>query len=118
MENFTVNGKVYNAKDLDFSFLVMMDKADIDIEHITGLSAINLYFAYCANITENQASAEINQQFIKEGNISELTDAYVFKINESDFFRSIMGTNNQETEKETSSTTKKDTKSKRTQATE
>lgn len=118
MENFTINGKTYIAKDIDFSFLVMMDKADIDIEHITGLSAINLYFAYCANITESQASAEITQQFIKEGNISELTESYVFKVSESDFFRSIMGTNKQETEKKTTSITKKDTKSKKTQATE
>ncbi len=113
MDVFTINGKTYQAKDVDFEFLVRMDKAGVPIENISGIAALNLYLSFCAGITEAQASYEISQHFIKGGNLDGIGEAYGEKMTESDFFRSIMGTN-QATEPEESKTPKKATKKKET----
>ena len=114
MDVFTINEKTYQARDIDFAFLVRMDKAGVPIENISGIAALNLYLSYCAGISEEQASNEISQHFIKGGNLDGIGQAYGEKMTESDFFRSITGATatEPETEKDDSKPTKKTTKKK------
>ena len=119
MAKFSINGRTYQAKELDFEYLVEMDKAGINVDNITGLASINLYLSYCSGMTEKQASSEISKHMINGGSLDELTQAFGEMVSESDFFRSIMGTNNEEeTEEENPGEEKSKTKRKKTSATE
>lgn len=91
MEKFTVNGKAYFAKDLDFEFLVVLDKNGISTDKIAGLAAVNCFLAYCGNITEEQASKEISAHMIAGGTLDSIVDVYSKCLQESDFFRAILG---------------------------
>ena len=91
MEKFTVNGKAYFAKDLDFEFLVSLDKNGVALDKIGGLAAVNCFLAYCGNITEEQASKEISAHMIAGGKLDNIVDVYSKCLQESDFFRAILG---------------------------
>lgn len=91
MEKFTVNGKAYFAKDLDFEFLVMLDKNGISPDKITGLAAVNCFLAYCGNMTEEKASKEISAHVISGENLEKIIDVYSECLQESDFFRAVLG---------------------------
>ena len=106
MEKFTLNGKVYYAKDLDFAYLVELDKNGISMENMTGVAALNCFVAFCTGKTAKDASNEISLHIINGGDMEELTTAYIKKIEESDFFRAILG-RNQESETETETVTEK-----------
>lgn len=102
MEKFTLNGNVYYAKDLDFAYLVELDKHGISMENMTGVAALNCFVAFCTGKSEKEASNEISLHIINGGDMNDLTSIYVKKIEESDFFRAILGRNPEsETETET-----------------
>lgn len=91
MEKFTVNGKTYVLnRELDFSYLVMLDKNDIKVTNITGLAAINCFFQYVSGLTEEQASEEITQHVIKGGKLDDVINVYAKALEESGFFRTLM----------------------------
>lgn len=91
MEKFIVNGKAYFAKDLDFEFLVELDKNGIGIDKIAGLAAVNCFLAHCGNMTEEQASKEISAHMIAGGKLDDIVNVYSKCLQESDFFRAILG---------------------------
>lgn len=113
MEKFTVNGKTYFAKDLNFEYLVELDKHDIKVANITGAAAINCFFAYCSGMDEKQASDEISQHIINGGSLDDIVGAYAKALEDSGFFRALMEQTKKEPEKVESSaakTTKKNNK--------
>jgi hypothetical protein len=100
MEKFTVNGKEYYTQDLNFEFLVMLDKNDIKVTNILGLAAVNCFLAYCGRFDEKTASKEITEHIMNGGKLDELTEIYGKALEESGFFRALLG--NDESEPETS----------------
>lgn len=114
MENFVINGTTYRARDIDFGFLVEMDKAGISIDNIMGVAAINCYMAYCSGLSEQQASNEINQHIIDGGKMDDIGNIYGQKIGESDFFRTLMGATQNEETAETSEPDSKEAPKKKT----
>lgn len=101
MEKFTVNGKAYFAKDLDFEFLVLLDKNGVALDKIGGLAAVNCFLAYCGSLTEEQASKEISAHMIAGGKLDDITDIYAKCLQDSDFFRAVLGTVEDEQTEET-----------------
>jgi len=115
MENFVINGTTYRARDIDFGFLVELDKAGVDLDNIMGVAAINCYLTYCSGMNEQQAANEITQHIIKGGSMDDLGKTYGQKVAESDFFRTLMGTaQNQGTEEKSEPDSKETTKKKTT----
>ena len=106
-KNFTVNGKKYKAVDVDFLFLVHLDKCGVDMNAITSVAAVNAYFMYCTGMNEVQAAKEITEHVIANKEFpSELMNTYLEVIGESGFFRALMGADEtSETEEESTSET-------------
>lgn len=98
MEKFTVNGNTYHVPDLDFTYLVMLDKNDIKLSNITGLAALNCFVAFCGNITESEAAKEISAHIINGGTITEVSEAYNKAVTESAFFRALLEEDENQTE--------------------
>lgn len=90
MEKFTINGKVYFAKELDFEYLVMLDKNGVSVSNVTGVAAINCFLAYCSGMDETRAAKEISQHVINGGKLGDVVEIYAKKLEESDFFRALM----------------------------
>ena len=114
MERFTINGRNYVvSRELDFSYLVMLDKNGIEVSKMSGLAAVNCFLAFIGGMTEEQASNEITQHVINGGNLQEIIDAYAKAIEASGFFRALMEQTEkgqkevEQTEEKTSSSAKK-----------
>ena len=99
MEKFIINDKAYFARELNFEYLVELDKRGIDVKHITGLAAVNCFFAFCSGMDETTAADEITKHIIKGGNLDEIIEVYGKKINDSDFFRALNKTASKATPK-------------------
>ena len=102
MEKFVVNGKAYFARELDFNFIADLDMEGIDYSKITGAAAMGYFLAYCSNgsLTRKQANDEITQHILNGGNLDVLSDAYKKSLEESDFFRKLMGNEQEEQEEQ------------------
>lgn len=99
MEKFEVNGKTYFARDLDFEFLVNLDKNGVSMEKIGGLAAVNCFLAFCGRMSEDKASKEITDHMINGGTLDGIVEIYTKCLQESDFFRAILGrVENEQTE--------------------
>lgn len=114
MIKFTVNEKTYVLnEELNFKFLVMLDKNDIKVTNMTGLATVNCFLAFVGNMDEDQASEEISQHVIKGGKLDDVYTAYKQALEESGFFRSLMEQAEtgqkevEETDKETPKKTRK-----------
>jgi len=90
-ERITINGKVYQAKELDFNFLCDLGDNGIDVTEIDKkmLSTVRVYIAYCMGVDVAKAGDEINQHSIKNGGINDLIEVFSEKAEDSDFFRSL-----------------------------
>lgn len=106
MEKFTVNGKTYFVKELDFEYLVELDKHDIKVTNVTGAAAINCFVSYCSGMDESQASKEISQHIVNGGSLDDIVGAYAKALEDSGFFRALMEQAKKEPEKMESSTAK------------
>lgn len=112
MDKFTINGKTYFAKELDFEYLVMLDKHDVKVNNVTGLAAINCFLCYCSGMDESIAAKEISQHVIKGGKLTDVVEIYANKLSESDFFRALM----EQTEDETTEVEEKPQKATKKKA--
>ena len=90
MERFTLNKRVYEVKELNFEYLVMLDKNDVKVSNISGIAAINCFVAYCGDMTEKQASDEISAHVVSGGRLEDIVDVYAKALEESGFFRALM----------------------------
>ena len=92
METFKLNGHVYKAKEVDFNFAAMLGENGIALPEMTKkiLPALRVYVAYCMSAPDLElAGNEINMHIINGGNLEDITNVFVEKINESDFFRAL-----------------------------
>lgn len=91
MDKFSINGRSYVvAKELDFSFMVMLDKNDVKVTNMAGIAAANCFLAFVSGMTEDQASDEITEHIKKGGNLEDLLNAYAKALESSGFFRALV----------------------------
>ena len=115
MEKVVVNSKVYSVeKELDFNYLVMLDKNDVDVSKMAGLAGVNCFLAYISGMSEEEAANEISLHVINGGTLNDIIDSYGKALEESGFFRKLMEQAEkkqeevEQTDEETSASKKKD----------
>ena len=103
MERFTLNGRVYQAKEIDFNYICMLEVEGIEFQKMGKgfLNMIKIYVAYCMDADPEVAGEEINQHIKNGGKLSEITDVLSEKIETSDFFRAMAETTDSEEVTET-----------------
>lgn len=90
-EMITVNGKSYQAKEVDFNFICRLELDGIEFSKIDKnyMNLIKSYVAYCMNIDTEDAGKEIEQHLINGGSFNDFNDIITQKMEDSDFFRAL-----------------------------
>ena len=98
MKTFEVNGKKYNAKPFDFNMICDFEDNGLPMSSLTRkpTAAIRAYFAICGNMDAETAGKEISEHMIKGGNLDEISIAMNEEMENSDFFRAITKTAEEE----------------------
>ena len=95
---FTVNKVVYIAKPFDFDMVCELEDMGVTFERIDKMpmSLIRAYFAICAGTSKEQAALLIQQHLMNGGGLEDITEPMAKEMNDSDFFRSISESKEQE----------------------
>lgn len=99
MKTFTINGKKYKSAEVDFNFICDLEDMGISIKDLRSkpLAVARAYFALCANADKDVAGAEIQKHMIDGGSLEELYEVLGIEIENSDFFRALNQTEEEET---------------------
>lgn len=91
MNTFKINGIEYKAKPFDFNLVCDLEDMGISLNNMAGrnTSLIRAYFGICSGLSKEKAGKEIEQQFIKYGELNEISEALSKEMEDSDFFRSL-----------------------------
>lgn len=91
MNTFKINGIEYKAKPFDFNLVCDLEDMGITLNNMSGrnTSLIRAYFGICSGLSKEKAGKEIEQQFIKYGELNEISEALNKEMESSDFFRSL-----------------------------
>lgn len=109
-ERFIINGKSYQAKEIDFNFICRLEAEGIEMSRMgkSFMNVIKIYAAYCMDVDADIAGEELNNHLINGGTFEELIDLVSAKMDESDFFRAVSKKQEQENAKTSKKTSKKD----------
>ena len=110
-KTFSVNNKLYTAKDFTFNLLCDLEESGLSLEDMDKkpMSLIRTYFMFCAGIDKEKAGAEIEAHLAMGGEFNDILDVMSEKMNESGFFRSL----NKGAEESAGETSTKNQKNKR-----
>ncbi len=99
MNTFTVNGTEYKAKPFDFNMVCELEDMGIALEEMGSkrLSSIRAYFGLCSGLNKEKAGKEIEQQFIKYGELNEISEVMNKEMDASDFFQALIERSKAET---------------------
>lgn len=111
MRTFKVNDKTYKAVTFDFNTVCNLEDMGVTISDMRKkpTSIIRAYFALCADIDADDAGKEIEQHIIKYKSMPSIVEAMTAEMEESDFFRALF-----ETEEEENPTVETETSKKKT----
>ena len=110
---FTINGKLYQAREITFNTICELEDAGVSLTEIESkpISTVRSYFAICLGGNKEVAGQEIERHIINGGNLDEIMTAFREELADSDFFQALTKTANEETtenqEAETKRTRKK-----------
>lgn len=99
MKNFTINRKVYKAKEFDFNLVCDLEDEGISLEVMQDkpMSMMRAYFGICAGIGRNAAGEEMQKHIVSGGSFEEMAEAMSDAMEQSDFFRAANKTAETET---------------------
>lgn len=88
MKNFTINRKVYKAKEFDFNLVCDLEDEGISLEAMQDkpMSMMRAYFGICAGIGRNAAGEEMQKHIVSGGSFEEMAEAMSDAMEQSDFF--------------------------------
>lgn len=106
MERININGKYYQAKEIDFNFICNLEVEGVEFAKMgkNFMTMLKVYVAYCMDADTEVAGDEINQHIINGGDLSEIIETLQKKLEESDFFQAL----SKKTEQASQETPKKD----------
>ena len=110
---FTINGKLYQAREITFNAICELEDAGVSLTEIESkpISTVRSYFAICLGGNKEVAGQEIERHIINGGNLDEIMTAFREELADSDFFQALTKTANEEAaenqEAETKRTRKK-----------
>ena len=95
---FTINGKLYQAREITFNTICDLEDAGVSLTEIEQkpISTVRSYFAICLGGNKEVAGQEIEKHIINGGNLDEIMTAFREELADSDFFRAL--TKNQDEE--------------------
>ena len=110
-KTFSINNKLYTAKDFTFNLLCDLEETGLSLDDMEKkpMSLIRTYFMFCANIDKESAGREIEAHLANGGAFTDILDVMGEKMNESGFFRSL----NKKTEEGAEETSTENPKSKK-----
>lgn len=91
MSKFTINGKEYTAKLIDFNFMCDLEDMGISMADAAEkpMSMVRAYFGVCAGKGKDYAGKELEQHILNGGQMDVVINAMNEQIEKSDFFRSL-----------------------------
>lgn len=110
---FTINGKLYQAREITFNTICDLEDAGVSLTEIEQkpISTVRSYFAICLGGNKEAAGQEIEKHIINGGSLDEIMTAFREELADSDFFQALTKTANEEAaenqEAETKRTRKK-----------
>lgn len=110
---FTINGKLYQAREITFNTICDLEDAGVSLTEIEQkpISTVRSYFAICLGGNKEVAGQEIERHIINGGSLDEIMTAFREELADSDFFQALTKTANEEAtenqEAETKRTRKK-----------
>ena len=86
-------------------FLVFLEKLGIDsMNQLVGVAAANAYMSYISGLSEDKISDEITAHVENGGSFEEIIGFYAEKVDESGFFRAMLGQKDKTAEEEIKAT--------------
>ena len=100
---FTVNNKLYKAKEFDFNFLCDLEDQGLSLEDIERkpMSLIRTYVAFCGNLSKEQAGKEVEAHVMDGNDFSTIVEIMSKEMEDSGFFRAKQTNENQGSTKRT-----------------
>ena len=111
---FTVNGKLYQAREITFNAICELEDAGVSLTEIESkpISTVRSYFAICLGGNKEVAGQEIEKHIINGGNLDEIMTAFREELADSDFFQALTKTANEEAQENQETETAKRTRKK------
>ena len=106
---FTINGKLYQAREITFNTICELEDAGVSLTEIEQkpISTVRSYFAICLGGNKEVAGQEIEKHIINGGNLDEIMTAFREELADSDFFQALTKTANEETQENQEAETKR-----------
>lgn len=97
---FTINGKLYQAREITFNTICELEDAGVSLTEIESkpISTVRSYLAVCAGGNKEAAGKEIEQHIINGGSLDEIMTAFREELADSDFFQALTKAANEETQ--------------------
>lgn len=111
---FTINGKLYQAREITFNAICELEDAGVSLTEIESkpISTVRSYFAICLGGNKEYAGQEIEKHIINGGSLDEIMTAFREELADSDFFQALTKTANEETQENQEAETAKRTRKK------
>lgn len=113
MRTFELNGIEYKAVPFGFNTVCDLEEQGVSLEDMNNkpLSMVRAYIGLCIGKGSAYSGEQIEAHIVNGGNLTDVISVMTEEMNESDFFRSL----NQTAEQETTTTPKKRTSKKATE---
>ena len=95
MATVTINNKKYEVPKLGFGHMEQLESEGYDVVAMFKKNQIfapaSAFIMLCANCDREEANRLAEQHIYGGGNLNEIYQAFVKAINDSDFFRKVLG---------------------------
>lgn len=94
MKTFTINGKKYTPKELNFDAACELEDYGVSLIDAKSMKSKNLalirgYFGICAGLDAEDAAKEVQEHLASGGKLDGLLDALRTAMDDSSFFRAL-----------------------------
>ena len=98
MKRFTVNGKQYDAKPFDFNLVCDLEDMGVSLQEMgrKHFSVTRAYFSLCSGLSVEEAGKVLEAHAIAGGNFVEINGVLNDEMEKSDFFRTLIKTEEEE----------------------
>lgn len=105
MTTVTINNKKYDVPKLGFGHMEKLESEGYDVIAMFSKHQIfapaSAFIMLCANCDRDEANRLAEQHIYGGGNMQEIYQAFINAINESDFFKKVLGMSEEKPEKST-----------------
>lgn len=109
MKHFTINGKDYRSKEIDFNFVCDLEDNGVSLASANEkpMSMVRAYFALCAGRNKEYAGKEMQEHVLNGGDFDEIMEVMGAEMEASGFFQALSKKKEEETAEDEKEQTKK-----------